>query len=453
MFGLPVQKKYLFSFFLLLASITIFVSHPYSLWAEDTDSASSDEQSEEQTEEEEEGISEEEMKDLEKEIEELEDKLSEARGRKTTLQNEIAYMDNQIYLTNLRINETQSRLYAKAKELEELNTDIEKLEERILTLDELLEEQKSVLQQRARESYKSSRFSTFELLFGARTLSRLIDRVKYLRVLEKKDQELIDEMEITKGDCTEQKNLLEVKKVEVEQVKAEIESYKQTLEAQKAQLDGQRREKENLLAATKNDEQKYQDLLREARAELAAMRAFVTAQGGATLLSGQTECDDWGCYYNQRDREWGTYNLGSSNYSVAGYGCLVSSVAMIATYHGYDITPKDIALVDSAFVPDLGYLYVYLTDSDGNKIPIEVNGFKFYRDLSWGNSSLDSALEKGPVIVRLSAFGGTHFVVIKEKKNGEYIMKDPWYEGANNVPLSKYYSKSSITRVDRVVVR
>lgn len=446
MFRLPVRKKSLLVFFLLLISITAFIAQPHSLLAEDVNTSSSEEQTEDN--EEEDFVDEEEMEDLKGEIEELEEKLSETRGKKTTLQNEIAYMDNQIYLTNLRINETRSRLYAKGKELEELNIDIDKLQERIFTLDELLEEQRRVLQQRARESYKSSRFSTFELLFGAPNLARLIDRIKYLRVLEKKDQELIDQMESTRGDYAEQKDLLEVKKVEVEAVKAEIESYQRTLEAQKEQLAGQRREKENLLAATKNDEQKYQELLREARAELAAMRAFVSAQGGATLLSGQTECDDWGCYYNQRDKNWGTYNLGDSSYSVAGYGCLISSVAMIATHYGYDgVTPKDIALVDSNFVPGLGYLYV---GSAGDPLEDKDEDFIFYRK-QWGASSLDSLLDDGPVIAKVLAFGGTHFVVIKEKKDGEYIMKDPWYEGANNVPLSKYYSKSSITRIDRVI--
>lgn len=440
MFLLSARKKRLFAFIFLLFSLTAVVVHPFSILAEDqeTENQVSEEDDESETLEE--------IGDLEEKIEEFKDKLSETRDRRSTLESEITYMDNQIYLTNLRINETQARLNAKERELEELETDIDKFHERILTLDELLEEQRLVLEQRARENYKSSRFSSFELLFGAPNIARLVDRIKYLRVLEKKDQELIDQMEETREDYTEQKSLLEMKKIEVEQVKLEIEGYQRTLEAQRENLADQKKNKQNLLAATKNDEQKYQQLLREARAELSAMRTFVTAQGGATLLSGQTECDNWGCYYNQRDKEWGTYNLGDSNYSVAGYGCLVSSVAMIATYHGYSINPSDIAVVDSAFVPDLGYLYVGSAED-----PLELEEFKFYRERVWGTGSLDSFLDKGPVIVRLSAFGGTHFVVIKEKNDdGEYIMKDPWYEDANDIPLSEYYSVSDITRVDRV---
>ncbi len=431
--SLPSARKKLALFFLF--GLTLFSFHSPFVFADEDDDADDDSDS-----------IEEQIDDYKEKIKGYEKKLEEVRGDKQTLQSEIAYMNDQIYLTNLKINETQARINEKEEELSGLRTDIEDLQDRILTLGELLEEQRDVLQKRARESYKTSRFNSFELIFGAPNLTRIIERIKYLRVLKRKDQDLIDQMESTREGCSEQKELLEEKKVEVEEVKAEIEGYQSTLEGQRASLADQRRKKEVLLAETRNDEQRYQELLREARAQLAAMRALVSSRGGADLLSDQTDCDDWGCYYNQRDKEWGTYKLGESNLTVAGYGCLVSSVAMIGTHHGYGVKPKDIAVETSPFLGDTAYLLFGSSEQ-----PLEVNGFSFHR-VAYGPGYLDSQLEKGPVIAGLYS-GPAHFIVIKEKNDdGEYIMKDPWYEGANDIPLSEYYSVSDITRVDRVII-
>jgi len=74
--------------------------------------------------------------------------------------------------------------------------------------------------------------------------------------------------------------------------------------------------------------------LTQAKNQLAAMRRFVTGQGGASILQNQTKCDSWGCYYNQRDSQWGNIGIGGSSYSMAEYGCLISSIAMVASHYG-----------------------------------------------------------------------------------------------------------------------
>jgi hypothetical protein len=118
---------------------------------------------------------------------------------------------------------------------------------------------------------------------------------------------------------------------------------------------------------------------------------------------------------------------------------------MIATHHGYDIKPKDIAVETSPFLGDTAYL---LFGSSAH--PLEIDGFSFHR-IAYSPGYLDSQLEKGPVIAGLYS-GPAHFIVIKEKDDGEYIINDPWYEDANDIPLSDYYSVSDITRIDRVII-
>ncbi|MCX6705057.1 MAG: C39 family peptidase [Candidatus Woesebacteria bacterium] len=191
--------------------------------------------------------------------------------------------------------------------------------------------------------------------------------------------------------------------------------------------------------ATKNDESKYQSLLAQAKAQLSAFRSFVISQGGASILSNQTKCDSWGCYYNQRDSQWGNMSLGGSPYSVAEYGCLVSSVSMVASHYGKNVKPSDIAVAPNAFVPGTGYLYHSFS---ANVVNITIN--------SASKSILDGELAAGrPVIAGL--FGGPdHFIVITRKDGDSYIMRDPFMEnGAGNDgsgrPLTDKYSFSNIT--------
>ena len=234
-------------------------------------------------------------------------------------------------------------------------------------------------------------------------------------------------METARTNYDDQKTLKEEKQIA-------LEAAKQKLESQKVLLAQQKVAKENLLAVTKNDEKKYQQFLAQAIAQKRAFYGFVSREGGATILENQTVCDDWGCYYNQRDSEWGRNYLGASGLSVAGYGCLVSSVAMIASHHQINIKPSDIALNPSAFFSDTALLLDNFS----------VNGVNI-RKRHVSKSLLDSELSAGrPVIAGLYS-GPDHFIVIKEKKGDNYIMHDPFLENGANRPLNDKYSVSNIS--------
>jgi len=214
------------------------------------------------------------ISDIDKQIAETRAKLAEVEAEARTLQGEIDYLDNQIYLTQLEINRTQTQIRAKEEELVGLREDIGGLTERIATLGDLLAEQEEVFSARAREAYKSSRLTTFEIIFGAPTLSRLVARVKYLQVLELADQRLITQMRMTREGCSAQKDLLEVKKAAVEEIKTEIETYKRSLENQKAGLARKRGDREHLLRVTQGEEAKYREILNQLLAEKSALESI-----------------------------------------------------------------------------------------------------------------------------------------------------------------------------------
>jgi hypothetical protein len=94
-------------------------------------------------------------------------------------------------------------------------------------------------------------------------------------VMELQDKKLLGEMNSTKEAYKIQKELFEEKKAREEDLKEELVVEKANLDVYKGQLEETKKDKEQLLKETQNDEAKYQELLSKARAELEAMQSIV----------------------------------------------------------------------------------------------------------------------------------------------------------------------------------
>ncbi len=344
------------------------------------------------------------LKELEGQIKQYEEELSKLRSQSTTLTNQIAQYDAQIKLAELQIEETQ-------RKIELLTGRIDQLEVSLVALTRAFSE-------RAAETYKMARLGDpLFYIVASPNLSTAVSRFHYLKLIQRSDQELLLRLQSAQSNYQDEKQ--------------DQESLQKQLEKQKANLDAQKAAKANLLAVTKNDERYYQRLLSQAKSQLAALRRFVVSQGGASILQNQTKCDGWGCYYNQRDSQWGTIGIGGSSYSVAEYGCLISSVAMVASHYGKKMTPADIATNPNFFVPGTGYIY-----HSAEGMPFTIS--------TASKSQLDSLLGSGPVIAGLYS-GPDHFIVILKKEGDNYRMHDPFMPDGANRLLTEKYSVSDIT--------
>jgi peptidoglycan hydrolase CwlO-like protein len=339
-------------------------------------------------------------------------KVTELHNQANTLSNQIAQFNAQIKLTTLKISQTQAQIALLGGRIDQLGDSLTSLT--------------AAFSSRAVETYKLSRFeNNFIFILAASDITDAASRLHYLQKIQEEDRSLLEKLQTAQTTYQGQK--------------ADQETLQKQLQTQQANLNSQKAAKNSLLIATKNDESKYQQLLSQAKAQLAAFQSFVTRQGGASILSGQTKCNDWGCYYNQRDSEWGNIGLGGSVYTMANYGCLVSSVSMVASHYGKNIKPNDIAVSNDAFVPGTGYLYHSFT---ANGISVTVS--------SSSKSIIDSELSAGrPVIAGLYS-GPDHFIVITRKDGDNYIMRDPFLENGagsdgSGRPLTDKYSFSDIT--------
>ncbi len=372
------------------------------------------------------------VEDCQKIISESEQKIKELSSQRNTLSSQIQYMDTQIYLTESKISQTEIKINQTEEE-------INQIEKRINGLDQSIDYLANLLVKRLVLGYKNRSLSLLNLLFESENIPLFINQYKYWKSAQEENQRLLVKTQQSKLNLEEQKSLREEKITELDNLQKE-------LTRQKAELAQQKLAKQKLLIETQNSEERYQELVSQAKSQLSAFTRFVESQGGASILQNQTQCDDWGCYYNQRDAQWGNYIINNSYdcngaCTVARVGCLITSVAMVTTHLGFrDINPLSIAV-------DQGNFYLNTALLNWN---IQANG----KNVSLINATLSpEAVKNGPLIVgvRYGEFG-SHFVVVKDYRDGNYIINDPFTPNGKDLVFTEKYSLSSIFQVNRVVV-
>ncbi|MDO8269712.1 MAG: C39 family peptidase [Candidatus Levybacteria bacterium] len=359
----------------------------------------------------------------------LQKKLSDVQGQGKTLSSQIAAADTQIKLSEAKIQSTQYQI-------EELEDDIDITKTKISSSEGDLERTSYAFLGRAKAVYQVGTVDPWQVLLTASNLDNFFMRLKYLKIVQLFDKRNIYAAEQAKVNYANQQEILEDKKQEQEALSKKLEAFTEQLNQDKDQ-------KKKLLAETQGSEANYQRLLSQARAQLEGFRNFTTTQGGASILSGQTSCDDWGCYYNQRDSQWGNQSLNGTQYTLASDGCLVTSMAMVYTHYGNrGVTPATINSNPGNFA---SYYPAYLLKR------ISAEGKTTDRVYS----EVDAVLSAGnPLVVGISYDGGglaDHFVVFRSGSNGNYYMNDPFTPGGKNISYQERYPGVRIVSYEKVV--
>jgi hypothetical protein len=326
----------------------------------------------------------------------------------------------------VQIQSTQNKINTLLSEISQLQTEVQRLEG-------VLNTRLALLLHRIPEAYKRAVAPQFGVLLFSGNLSDFITRAAYLQAVQKEDAALVYQVKATQNSYNDSEKLREDKKTQLDQVQ-------QQLEAQNQQLADQKLAKDALLTETQGQEAIYEQLLAAAKAQLAGFSSFASSQGGAGILSNQTVCDDWGCYYNQRDSQWGNVALNNTSYSIASDGCLLTSMAMMYTHYGHrGVTPLTINANPSNFA---SYYPAYLNRT------IIADGTTSTRV----SSEIDSQLSGGnPVIVGIRySNGDTHFIVLISGSNGNYTMNDPFVPNGHKINFADHYSLGSVFEIDRV---
>jgi len=187
-----------------------------------------------------------------------ENEVSRLQAQSKTLSNQIAQFDAQIRLATLKISQTEEKILLLGGRIDQLEGSLTALS--------------GAFSSRAVETYKMARVGDpLLILVSAPDLTEAISRFHYLQRIQEADRDLLQRLQTAQ-------NTYKGQKTDQETLQAELQK-------QKANLDKQKKEKAALLAVTKNDERKYQELLAAARAEL----AVILGQGSEKFLRDISE--------------------------------------------------------------------------------------------------------------------------------------------------------------------
>jgi peptidoglycan hydrolase CwlO-like protein len=358
-----------------------------------------------------------EKSDLEAKIKQYEQTIVDLQGQEKTLSSQIELMDSQIRLTEYKIEATQEQITS-------LTLDIDTASKKITSLQSMLETSIAVLLNRIVATYEVGTIQPLQILLTSNSASDFFSRLNYLKLAQAHDKKLIYETQQAKVDYSNQKNIFEDEKTKVEQLKRQLQTYSD-------QLDREKQAKQQLLTETKGSETTYQQLLAQAKAELAGFTSFTSAAGGGLTTFG---AGSNGWYYTQRDPQWGNMLLPGSPYSVLSAGCAVTSVAMVCKSYGQSVSPATMVSDSNKFIG--GDLWNWAFSCDG-------------KTTDWIGNSQDqvkSYVQNGtPVILRLVApsVSGLHFVVAWKLDGNDFIIHDPYY--GPDKKFSDRYTWSQVT--------
>jgi len=353
-------------------------------------------------------------------------KLKQIGSDKKTLQAAINALD-------LQRNKVQAQVLVTQRQINTTQLQITQLAAQILDAEQSIASNQAALGAYLRDLQDKNQPLVMQLL-SAKSLAQIWDDLNSNRQIEGTIQQKTQELQVQKTNLSDNQTALQAKQTT-------LTSQKKSLASQQQSLNATVQAKSQLLAETKAQESSYQKLLAAAQAQLKSFSDFVKNAGGAALLPNQTVCDSWGCYYNQRDSSWGTNSLNGTQFTLAGDGCLVTSMAMMMTHYGYkNVTPVSINSNPDNFA---SYYPAYLL------FTINVGGVSATRIAS----AIDATLSTGnPVVVGLRAYGGTHFVVLTSGSNGSYLMNDPYIANGKGLSFSSKYSVANIFSIAKVVI-
>ncbi len=364
--------------------------------------------------------------DLTRKIAEYQAALQQIGSDKKTLQSAIKTLDLERSKVQAQVTITQRQINSTQLQIQQLSGQIDDTKDQI-------GENQAALAAYIQNLQRADDRPLLVQVLSTGDLSQFWNDFNSAMQIQDSVREKVDALQEQEDNLAHTQNAAQEKK-------DQLAAQKQSLASQQQSLAVTEKSKNQLLAETKAQESNYQKLLAQAQAELKSYSDFTKNAGGAGLLGNQTVCDDWGCYYNQRDSAWGSTALNGTQYTLASDGCLVTSMAMIMNHYGYRVTPMTINANPANFASYYPAYLLYTITAGG-------------ATASRKTSAIDATLATGtPVVVGVHAYGGTHFVVLVSGSKGNYVMRDPYLSNGKDVSFTAHYTIKSIYSIAKVVI-
>jgi peptidoglycan hydrolase CwlO-like protein len=217
-----------------------------------------------------------ELKNKQEQINKLQVQLNEAKNQEKSLTSQLKFIDTQTQLTQAKIEQTKFQIIKLGKEIDDLSGRIDRLSGSVDSISQ-------ILLQRIVTTYKYSDYSPLELIFSSKGFGDFLGKIKYIQVAQANDKKVLYQLQATKTAYHDQKQDKEIRQNEQEKLQNDLTTYQ-------AQLAEQKRQKDELLRITRNDEQRYQNLIAQLRAESESIARAISNVGAkiGPVTKGQT---------------------------------------------------------------------------------------------------------------------------------------------------------------------
>jgi peptidoglycan hydrolase CwlO-like protein len=213
------------------------------------------------------------LNSLESQISQYQDTITQYQSQGQSLQGEIKKLNAKIASLNLKVKAT-------TLSITKLNNEISDNKTQITSTESGIEKNKNILAYILQSIYSTEDTSMVEVFLKNVAISDFYNDVKSLTDVQDNLRITLERIMDLKNQLIDEQTQLSLQKKDADELKAYQLSQKQT-------IDSTKKEKSDLLTATKGQESKYQDLLKESQKTAAEIRSQIfKLLGGGELPFG-----------------------------------------------------------------------------------------------------------------------------------------------------------------------
>lgn len=190
-----------------------------------------------------------EIEELEKQANAYKETITAKQKEGKNLKNQIAILNGQIKKLETDIRITQSKISGVSLKIQELGLSIEEQKREIT-------KQKQALAEIIQAIAEDDEETPLELILKNDNFSDFLNQIEYTELLQSQIQLKLESIQLLKTQLEKEKGSQEEKRNELDDLRAQ-------LKGQNLVLGNQKGDKEELLQTTKNQESRYQNLLKE----------------------------------------------------------------------------------------------------------------------------------------------------------------------------------------------